>query len=244
MHVPAEVGEALGLYVYVLRDPRHGRVFYVGKGIGSRIYAHVAEAATPGERRKLARIREIQATGAEVEHLIVRSGLTTHDDAYVVEQAVIDALTAAGIELTNEVKGHGSTEHGLATVEAAIARYAAPPAPPIIEPTAFFIINRAWRADMSPADIYAATRGHWRIGARSRERVSYAMGVAYGVVRGAYRVKSWFPSALPGEEGRWGFVGEAAPEMAAFLGTSVRHLVPERGAQNPVRLYFPDPAQR
>lgn len=63
------------------------------------------------------------------------------------------------------------------------------------------------------------------------------MGVAYGLVRGVYRVSDWFPSPLPGEERRWGFNGEVAPEMTSFLGRSVGHLVPERGAQNPARLY-------
>jgi hypothetical protein len=33
--------EALKFYVYALIDPRTDRVFYIGKGKGSRIYAHV-----------------------------------------------------------------------------------------------------------------------------------------------------------------------------------------------------------
>lgn len=237
--IPAEVAEVLAYYVYVLRDPRDRQVFYVGKGVGSRVYAHVAEAATLAERRKLTRIREIEADGHHVEHLLVRSGLPTEAEAYLVEQSVIDALTASGISLTNEVLGHGSSAHGLATVEAAIARYIAPPSPEVTEPTVFFIINRAWRSDMTEAEVYDVTRGHWRIGERSRSAVTYAMGVAFGVVRGVYRIDSWFPSPLPGEVGRWGFNGVPAPEMDAFLGTSVRKMVPERGAQNPVRLHLP-----
>lgn len=237
--VPAEVADALRYYVYVLRDPRDGQVFYVGKGIGGRVFAHVAEAERLGEREKLDRIRAIHGQGLNVEHLIVRSGLESEDAAFVVEQSVIDALTAAGAPLTNLVKGRESGVHGLATVEAAIARWSAPAAPEMTEPTVFFIINRAWRADMREEEIYEATRGHWRIGARNRKDMKYAMGVAFGVVRGVYRIESWFPSQQEGEEGRWGFVGFPAEEMQGFLGTSVRHLVPERGAQNPVRIYRP-----
>lgn len=235
--VPIEVAEALGSYVYVLRDPRDGRVFYVGKGLGGRVFAHVAEAELKGERSKLDRIRAIHADGLDVGHLIVRSGLT-EAEAFVVEQSVIDALTASGVTLTNLVKGHESAIHGLATVEAAVARWSAPRAPEITESVVFFIINRAWRSDMSPAEIYDITRGHWRIGQRARSRARYAAGVAFGIVRGVYEVESWFPSPQDGEEGRWGFVGNDAPAMEHLLGTSVRHLVPERGAQNPVRLHL------
>jgi hypothetical protein len=238
--VPPEVAEGLGFYVYVLRDPRDGQVFYVGKGVGSRVFSHVREAERAGERAKLEQIRAIKAAGYQVEHLILRSGLKDEADAFVVEQAVMDGLTATGVALTNATGGHGSAEHGLSTVEAAIARLSAPQAPPVTTPTVMFIINRAWRADMSPDEIFQATRGHWRIGAASRSRVSTAMGVAYGVVRGVYRIESWYPSSKPGEDGRFGFEGHEDRELAGrFLGTSVRHLVPERGAQNPVRLVWP-----
>ena len=38
------VKEALKYYVYALVDPRDKRIFYVGKGIGDRVYQH-AEAS-------------------------------------------------------------------------------------------------------------------------------------------------------------------------------------------------------
>lgn len=233
--VPPEVAEALGYYVYVLRDPRDGQVFYVGKGLGARIFSHAREAERHGERAKLERIRSIVTTGQSVEHLVVRSGLSEHE-SFVVEQAVIDALSATGVGLTNLVKGHESGTHGLATIEATIARWSAPEAPAIDIPMVFFVINRAWRPDMTPAEVYAITRGHWRVGTRVRERAEVAAGVAFGVVRGVYDIDGWFPSPQDGEEGRWGFIGRPSLRMADLQGTSVRHLVPERGAQNPVRL--------
>lgn len=238
--IPHEVAEQLGYYVYVLRDPRSGRVFYVGKGVGNRVYAHAADArkAADSERAKLRRINDIEASGREVEHLFVRTGLPDEDSAYVVEQAVIDAMTAAGVETTNIAGGHHSEVYGLSTVEAAVARLAAPPAPPLVEPTVIFVINRAWRRDMNDHDVYGVTRGNWRIGAVARAKARYAFGVAFGVVRGVYRITSWEPASKPGDKGRWAFTGVPAPEMHAFRGASVRHLVPERGVQNPVRLYL------
>ena len=38
---PQEVVEALGCYVYRLIDPRNGETFYVGRGRGQRVFAHV-----------------------------------------------------------------------------------------------------------------------------------------------------------------------------------------------------------
>lgn len=38
---PAGVAEKLKTYVYRLIDPRNGETFYVGKGRGDRVFAHV-----------------------------------------------------------------------------------------------------------------------------------------------------------------------------------------------------------
>jgi hypothetical protein len=249
--VPAEVAEQLGFYVYVLRDPRDHQVFYVGKGKGNRVYAHRAAATgkDPDDTAavstaKRQRILDIEQAGYEVEHLFVRTGLATDDEAFTAEQAVIDAYDATGVELTNLQGGHNSATHGLSTVEAAVARLAAPLAPSISQPVVVLIINRAWRPDMNPEEIYQATRGHWIVSLRTRQLVKYAFGVAYGLIRGVYRVDSWFASPQPDEEGKWGFAGTTDSEMTArFLGTSVRHLVTEH-ARNPVRLHregFPEP---
>ena len=35
------VSQKLGNYVYRLIDPRNGEAFYVGKGKGNRVFAHV-----------------------------------------------------------------------------------------------------------------------------------------------------------------------------------------------------------
>ena len=36
------VEEQLGSYVYLLTDPRNGEIFYVGKGLGNRVFAHAS----------------------------------------------------------------------------------------------------------------------------------------------------------------------------------------------------------
>ena len=73
---PSEVAEKLKTYVYRLIDPRNGETFYVGKGKGNRVFAHIRaeiESDDPGE--KLRRIQEIRSTGFDVAHVIHRHGL-------------------------------------------------------------------------------------------------------------------------------------------------------------------------
>ena len=62
---PSGVIEHLGWYVYRLIDPRDGSTFYVGKGKGNRVFAHMRGevAATDDDEllsNKLKQIREIR----------------------------------------------------------------------------------------------------------------------------------------------------------------------------------------
>lgn len=239
VRIPPEVAEAIGFYVYALRDPRDGLVFYVGKGIGDRINAHGREAgkSPASERAKLQRINDIEAAGEQLELLFLRTGIKDEATAFIVEQAVIDAFTADRHSLTNLVKGHQSGEHGLATLGAVIARHQAPPTPHIDAPLIMVKINRGWRPDMNDDEIYEQTRGHWKISERVREEATYVLGVGFGVVRGAYKVDSWFPSQRPGEVGRWGFVGAPAPQLQHVIGTQVRDAFMP-GSQNPYRKFL------
>ena len=77
--------KSLRYYVYRLIDPRNGETFYVGKGIGNRVFAHVAGEASVVEgdaddelSEKLTRIREIRNAGLEVIHVIHRHGMEEH----------------------------------------------------------------------------------------------------------------------------------------------------------------------
>ena len=61
-------------YVYTLAYP-NGEVFYVGKGVGNRMYHHEVEAASTARvayrnRKKLEVIREVWASGGQVQKSI------------------------------------------------------------------------------------------------------------------------------------------------------------------------------
>ena len=87
IRIPHEVAEKIRYYVYALRDPRDGRVFYVGKGRGGRINAHLREAGKDpeSERQKLQRINEIESSGHEIELLFLRTEIEDEDRAFMVE---------------------------------------------------------------------------------------------------------------------------------------------------------------
>ena len=110
-----EAIKQLGNYVYRLIDPRNGNTFYVGRGGGNRVFAHVNDALenfdnknyiTSEEKEgsiptKVERIREINKSGLEVIHVIQRWGLTLNE-AKEVEASLIDSYPG----LDNAISGY------------------------------------------------------------------------------------------------------------------------------------------
>jgi len=97
---------------------------------------------------------------------------------------------------------------------------------------------------MSDAELYDATRGHWKVGPR-RDRAELALAVAGGTVREGFAIESWhragttpyatnIHSAAPPD--RWEFVGAVADETirSRYVGRSVKRYF-RQGAQSPVR---------
>src|SRR6516162_1125717 len=158
---PPEVIDKLKTYVYRLIDPRNGETFYVGKGKGNRVFAHIRaeiDGGDPGE--KLKRIHEIRASGFDVAHVIHRHGL---DDAMAteVEGALIDAYPG----LTNAVAGSGSSEFGTMHAQEIVNKYQAVPA----EFTHRAIIINVNRS-ATEVSLYEATRYAWKIDAKKAGR--------------------------------------------------------------------------
>lgn len=60
-----EVESKLQYYVYALVDPRTDPIFYVGRGVGNRVFQHIADAENKNAcstSEKLDQIRAIHAT--------------------------------------------------------------------------------------------------------------------------------------------------------------------------------------
>lgn len=102
----------LPYYVYVLMDPKTMRVFYVGKGTGTRAQHHLQEVnalMAQGKELLTAKHQKIQEIYSRPEDPIemVIARFETEDEAFAVEATLIKWVY--GFEkLTNEVKGRGS----------------------------------------------------------------------------------------------------------------------------------------
>jgi hypothetical protein len=229
---PRSVIEKLGFYVYLLIDPATDKVFYVGKGTGNRIFAHINSAiASPLESDKLDKIRSIQLQGLHVKHSIIRHGLT-EKEAFEVEAALIDFIDIR--ELTNAVLGHYSDSRGLMSITDIITKYLAPEIE-IAEPAILVTVNRLFRRNMSDDEIYEITRGNWVVGER-RNKAKYAFCVYNGTVRQVYEIHRWFPIKARSQDARtqnrWRFDGIIAQALQHYVGGNVEKYV---GAQNPIR---------
>ena len=226
------VVEKLGYYVYLLRDPETKEIFYVGKGMDNRIFAHINAAITDSpDTAKLERIRAIHARGQEVLHTIHRHGLT-EKEAFEVEAALIDLLGLT--ELTNLISGY-DVLRGAKSIAEINEMYDAPLIT-ITEAAILVMINRLYYRSMPADELYAITQGDWVIGAR-RERAAYVFAISNGIVRQVYGIERWHSAQPVGEFNpriRWRFDGYVAKEMQHYVGGSVaRYLT--IGAQNPIR---------
>ena len=230
------VAEKLGWYVYALRDPRTGVIFYVGKGKGGRVYAHARQAkkvsGETGLQLKLGTIREIHANGLEVGVEIVRHRIENEVLAYEVEAAVIDALRLAGTELANLAGGHG-TSRGWRPLEAIVAEYVARPVE-IEHPVVLIRISNLYEHGMTPEALYKATREWWRI-TPSHHNPQWALAVYQGIVRAVYRIERWEQEPPTNRKRRWAFDGVRDIGIEErYLWTDVTRYLP-LGARNPVK---------
>jgi hypothetical protein len=114
------------------------------------------------------------------------------------------------------------------------------PTTTVVEPALLITINQTYRPDMSPLELYEATRGFWRVGER-RDGAHYAFAVYEGVVREVYGIRAWFPAGTLVYQtrkvganrgsGRMEFEGEVAHEIRnRYVGRFIG-----KGGQNPIR---------
>ncbi|WP_346839371.1 hypothetical protein [Microbulbifer sp. SAOS-129_SWC] len=223
--------ESLGYYVYFLQDPFDKEVFYIGKGVGNRIFDHLECAITSDlESEKLDRIREINNKGGLVEHFILRHGLT-EDMSFEVEAALIDFVGMKN--LSNLQSGHNSSDYGLKTVEEISSMYQAEEFA-AEDPVILININKLYDRKMTEEELYQATRRSWVVGER-REKAKYAIPTYRGLTREVYEIQNWVNVPEHGPR-RFEFSGILADEdvRQKYRYKSIKKHFP-KGAANPIK---------
>lgn len=231
---PPDVALKLKTYVYRLIDPRNGETFYVGKGQGNRVFAHIRGEQEGDELdEKMTRIREIHLAGFEVAHVIHRHGMD-EPTAREVEAALIDAYPG----LTNVAGGAGSNDYGTMHAREIVVRYRAEPAE--FQHRALLIsVNRS----AMETSLYEATRYAWKISKPKAEKAEVILATRQGLIVGAFVAHAWLEATaanFPGREevpGRFGFVGEEAPDSIKklYVGKAVPEKYRKPGAANPIK---------
>ncbi len=193
---PPDVVPKLKTYVYRLIDPRNGETFYIGKGHGNRVFAHIHdELSQDGDdlSDKLKRIREIRVAGFEVAHVIHRHGMD-EATAFEVEAALMDAYPG----LSNIAGGTGSSDYGAMHAREIIRRYSAPPAD-FRHKAILISVNRS----AAETSLYEATRYAWKISRRKAMQAEVILATLRGLIVDAFVADDWLPATaanFPGHE--------------------------------------------
>jgi uncharacterized protein len=234
MKITFEVAKILKSYVYIYIDPRNAEPFYIGRGKGNRLFNHLDEQS---EARKVARINQILASGHKPQIDVLRYGLSD-SEAKLIEAAAIDLIGKK--KLTNEMAGHHESSFGRITSQRVISMFAAKKID-VKHKAILITINKLYRSDMSKEELYEITRGVWKVGEISRNKVEYALALYQGVVLEVYQIKGWYPAGTLiyktrdashfQNSGRWEFSGRIAKDIRdAYIGYSVG-----KAGQNPIR---------
>ena len=238
--------EELGYYVYVYSDPDTRKPFYVGKGKDNRVFNHLNEKS---ESDKVNKINEIRKRGKEPIIEILAHGLN-EKTALKVEAAAIDLI---GIKnLTNRQRGHESSFYGKIEVSKLDARYVDEKLnkEDITDNILLIKINKRYRNDMSPQELYDATRGYWKLNVENAKNVDYALAVYDGMVLEVYEVAEWLPALstfmdrpmpfkIDNMDKRYEFVGKIANDdiKQRYADKSVKHLF-KAGEANPIKYFW------
>jgi len=181
-----------GKYVYALKDPRDGKIFYIGQGSGDRVFQHFDEAVNVicGRTKatsKTLRIIDIWISAEDVDWLILARNLSPKE-ADIVESGIIDALeNSQNGPCLNLIKGPKSSLilledlrlHGASIIN---------PNQPHKRVFVFPIAN----ALAEGRGKYDATRMWWRVTEENRTtKDTFAVGLSGGVSVSAYKVQNW-----------------------------------------------------
>ena len=182
----------LKYYVYILIDPSSQKPFYVGKWKEQRVFNHVKcalEEETVND--KYEKIREIKRLWKEVQHIIVRHGLT-EDEAFKIEASIIDVFEYFEWNLTNIAWGHNSIEKGLMTADEIKRLYNAEPLKHLSDDCIIININKQYKRGLWDVGIYNATKEIWTISKERVDKIKYVLSEYKGLIVEVFEVEEWY----------------------------------------------------
>ena len=224
-----DVADKLKYYVYALADP-NGKIFYIGKGKGNRVFDHV-RCALNDENKASLKLDTIRQLGPDnVRHFILRHGLD-EQTAFIIESVLIDVLNSEFVhapseKLTNIQSGHHPEwDRGIQTIEDILALYNAPDIVLGDEPLLFVNLPRSYTPG---GDFYNAAKGDWCVGEKCRKPGVKVLAVYQGVVRAVYENVNWGKQPVnestrkPSEKRRWAFEATLNP-TSPYLNTKLNN---------------------
>ncbi len=233
-----EIIDELQYYVYKLIDPRNGKVFYIGKGKGNRIFDHAKGALLDLEMEKwqdeltekMKTIREIKEEGLDVIYIIHRHHLD-EATALEVEAALIDEYPG----LTNVMPPINS-EYGVTSVEQIVHRYGLEKITKFDENDKVLIIKIKPESvdDFGRGSIYDTVRMWWKLSEERIKEVKQVAAVINGVVKKVYKVEKWMYND---ELKRYGFEGEEIKD-SIYLNKIIPDEYKRRGEASPTLYTF------
>lgn len=233
-----KTSEYLEYYVYALIHPTTDKPFYIGKGIGNRLFNHKHCALnTEDSSLKLDIIRKITSSNLEVKHIVIRHGLT-EKEAFEVEASLIDLGNYIGFDLSNIMDGHYAENRGLMTSDEIIRRYNAKPLEALLHPAIIININKKYSRGNSSEDIYLATKQAWVVGEQKRNITKFALSEYAGIIIEVFEIKEWYNIVTEDNKrnNRWGFNGVVASDEVRnlYINKSIAH-TKKKGAANPIK---------
>lgn len=237
MEFPKSIFKDLKFYVYIYSDPDTNEIFYVGKGKENRVFSHLNDE---NKNEKTEKIKEISNKGKKPKIEILVHGIE-EKTALKVESAIIDLVGKE--KLTNKVLGLDSGNFGRMGIDQIINMYNREKVE-INDPVLLVKLNKYFRYDMSPQELYDTSRSYWKVNKDNVEKVKYVLAVYDGIVQEVYSVTKWFEAYSTFNtvnydndfSDRMEFVGTIADEKTRkkYLGKSVENHFSDN-QQNPIK---------
>jgi len=223
--------EKIEYYVYILINPIDNQIFYIWKWKWNRVFSHVNGAIKwekPSDKINL--IQEINSKWLQVQHYIVRHGLT-EKESLEVEWALIDFYWKSN--LTNIVLWHKSSERWIMDITEININYDAKDV--IINDKVLLInINKKYYFWISDKDLYEATRKSWKATIKRASKAKYAFCHYHWIIRWVYEIDNWYDSLDNPWRIEFNWKNASQNMRDKYLHKSIKKYF-KQGSQNPIK---------